>query len=132
MLGIIRLDVSPASALACLQCPPLVLSSLCCVWPKIIAGLWCETDTGLSCRQMFANAELARAAAEKEIQEARARTAAQRELADAQAQAAQRTLVVAREKAGNEAKSLFMSLMMHEVCPCPADPSLLQEISISM
>ncbi|BDA48630.1 probable histidine kinase 3 [Coccomyxa sp. Obi] len=66
-------------------------------------------------RQMFANAELARAAAEKEIQEARARTAAQRELADAQAQAAQRTLVVAREKAGNEAKSLFMSLMMHEV-----------------
>ncbi len=64
---------------------------------------------------MFANAELARAAAEKEIEEARARTAAQRALAEAQAQAAHRTLVVAREKAGNEAKSLFMSLMMHEV-----------------
>lgn len=77
---------------------------------------------------MFANAELARAAAEKEIQEARARTAAQRELADAQAQAAQRTLVVAREKAGNEAKSLFMSLMMHEVCPCP----LIREICTAL
>ena len=66
-------------------------------------------------RQMFANAQLARAAAEKEIEEARARTAAQRALADAQAQAAQRTLTVARERAANEAKSDFMSLMCHEV-----------------
>lgn len=79
---------------------------------------------------MFANAELARAAAEKEIEEARARTAAQRALAEAQAQAAQRTLVVAREKAGNEAKSLFMSLMMHEVlllslAAIPYSPELL-------
>ena len=48
-------------------------------------------------RQMFANAQLARAAAEKEIEEARARTVAQRALADAQAQAAQRALTVARE-----------------------------------
>ena len=64
---------------------------------------------------MFANAQLARAAAEKEIEEARARTAAQRALADAQAQAAQRALTVAREKAANEAKSEFMSLMCHEV-----------------
>ena len=64
---------------------------------------------------MFANAQLARAAAEKEIEEARARTVAQRALADAQAQAVQRALTVAREKAANEAKSEFMSLMCHEV-----------------
>lgn len=41
--------------------------------------------------------------------------AAQHELAQAQAQAQQRALVVAREKAANEAKSEFMSLMCHEV-----------------
>ncbi len=69
---------------------------------------------GAARRQMFANAQLARAAAEKEIEEARARTAAQRALAGAQAQAAQRALTVAREKAANEAKSEFMSLMCHE------------------
>lgn len=68
---------------------------------------------------MFANAQLARAAAEKEIEEARARTQAQQALADAQAQAAQRALVVAREKAANEAKSEFMSLMCHEVLTKP-------------
>lgn len=66
-------------------------------------------------RQMFANQQLARAAAEKEIEEARARTAAQHALAAAQQQAAQRALTVAREKAANEAKSEFMSLMCHEV-----------------
>ncbi len=41
--------------------------------------------------------------------------AAQHELAQAQAQAQQRALTVAREKAANEAKSEFMSLMCHEV-----------------
>eukprot|EP00884_Botryococcus_braunii_P011489 jgi/Botrbrau1/20340/Bobra.0006s0013.5 len=66
-------------------------------------------------RQMFANQQLARAAAEKEIEEARARSAAQHALAAAQQQAAQRALTVAREKAANEAKSEFMSLMCHEV-----------------
>lgn len=40
---------------------------------------------------------------------------AQHELAQAQAQAQQRALTVAREKAANEAKSEFMSLMCHEV-----------------
>ena len=45
-----------------------------------------ESDGDLNCRQMFANQLLARAAAEKEIQEAKARTRAQRALADAQAQ----------------------------------------------
>lgn len=66
-------------------------------------------------RQMFANQQLARAAAEKEIQEAKARTVAQSALADAQSQAAARALTVAKEKAANEAKSEFMSLMCHEV-----------------
>lgn len=64
---------------------------------------------------MFANQQLAREAAEKEIQEAKARTVAQRALADAQSQAAARALTVAKEKAANEAKSEFMSLMCHEV-----------------
>lgn len=64
---------------------------------------------------MFANQQMARAAAEKEIEEAKARTVAQRALADAQSQAAARALTVAKEKAANEAKSEFMSLMCHEV-----------------
>lgn len=66
-------------------------------------------------RQMFANHRLAFAAAEMEVHEAKARLEAQNQLAAAQAQAAQRKLVVAREKASNEAKSEFMSLMCHEV-----------------
>ena len=64
---------------------------------------------------MFANAQLARMAAEKELEEAQGRTTAQHALANARAQAAQRALVVAKEKASNEAKSEFMSLMCHEV-----------------
>lgn len=80
---------------------------------------------------MFANSELAKAAAEKEIEEARARTAAQRALADAQAQAAQRMLAVAREKAANEAKSDFMSILCHEVlCPLHPDAPHMQRQSI--
>ena len=78
---------------------------------------------------MFANAQLARMAAEKELEEAQGRTTAQHALANARAQAAQRALVVAKEKASNEAKSEFMSLMCHEVrrrllshsCKCPQD-----------
>eukprot|EP00891_Asterochloris_glomerata_P000074 jgi/Astpho2/74/Aster-04548 len=66
-------------------------------------------------RQMFANHKLASAAAEKELQEAQARATVQQQLAAAQAQAAHRALTVAREKAANEAKSEFMSLMCHEV-----------------
>ena len=69
----------------------------------------------MTCRQMFANAQLARMAAEKELEEAQGRTTAQHALANARAQAAQRALVVAKEKASNEAKSEFMSLMCHEV-----------------
>jgi len=72
----------------------------------------------MRCRQMFANAQLARMAAEKELAEARGRTTAQHALANARAQAAQRALVVAKEKASNEAKSEFMSLMCHEVLAC--------------
>lgn len=76
------------------------------------------TSTCMRCRQMFANAQLARMAAEKELAEARGRTTAQHALANARAQAAQRALVVAKEKASNEAKSEFMSLMCHEVLAC--------------
>jgi hypothetical protein len=60
---------------------------------------------------MYAHACLAAAAHEKELAEARARVAVERQLAAAQRQAAQRALSVAREKAANEAKSEFMSLM---------------------
>ena len=67
------------------------------------------------CRQMFSSQRLAAAAHGKELVEAQARVRAQRQLAAAQAQAAQRALSVAREKAANEAKSEFMSLMCHEV-----------------
>lgn len=66
-------------------------------------------------RQMFLNHRLAMLVAEKEIIEMRKRMEVQRELAEAQAQAAARALCVAREKASNEAKSDFMSLMCHEV-----------------
>ena len=54
---------------------------------------------------MYAHARLASAAHDKEMMEATARIQAQRELAAAQAQAAQRALIVAREKAAHEAKS---------------------------
>ena len=64
---------------------------------------------------MFASQLLAATAHEKELLEARARIKAQRQLAAAQAQAAHRALTVTREKASNEAKSEFMSLMCHEV-----------------
>lgn len=66
-------------------------------------------------RQVFSSQHLAQAAHEKELLEAQARIRVQRQLAAAQAQAAQRALSVAREKAANEAKSEFMSLMCHEV-----------------
>ncbi len=58
---------------------------------------------------------MAEAAHQAELLEVQARIAAQRQLAAAQAQAAHRALIVAREKAANEAKSDFMSLMCHEV-----------------
>ena len=64
---------------------------------------------------MFVNHRLAKIAAEKELQEAQARINVQQLLATAQAQAAQRALIVVREKAANEAKSEFMSVMCHEV-----------------
>ena len=66
-------------------------------------------------RQMFASQRLASQAHHAELLEAQARIRAQRQLAAAQAQAAHRALTVARERAANEAKSEFMSLMCHEV-----------------
>ena len=64
---------------------------------------------------MFSSQLMAASAHQKELLEARARIKAQRQLAAAQAQAAHRALTVTREKASNEAKSEFMSLMCHEV-----------------
>ena len=85
---------------------------------------------------MFANQQLAHDAAEKEIQEARKRTVAQRALADAQGQAAARALIVAKEKAANEAKSEFMSLMCHEVRTplngCLASAEMLLETALEV
>ena len=66
-------------------------------------------------RQMFSSQRLASQAHHQELLEAQARIRAQRQLAAAQAQAAHRALTVARERAANEAKSEFMSLMCHEV-----------------
>ena len=66
-------------------------------------------------RQMFCSQRLASQAHHQELLEAQARIRAQRQLAAAQAQAAHRALTVARERAANEAKSEFMSLMCHEV-----------------
>lgn len=68
-------------------------------------------------RQAFMHHRLALAAAGKEVREARSRVEMERALAAAQAQAATRAISVAQEKAANEAKSEFMSLMCHEVCP---------------
>lgn len=54
----------------------------------------------------------------------------------AHAQAAQRALVVAREKASNEAKSEFMSLMCHEVRTplngCLASAEMLLETALEV
>ncbi len=66
-----------------------------------------------------------------------ARVLIERELAAAQQQAAARALVVAKEKAANEAKSEFMSLMCHEVrtplngCLASAEMLLDTELSVS-
>ncbi len=92
--------------------------SVCCLGWRPSKACAC------ACRQMFANAQLARMAAEKELEEAQGRTTAQHALANARAQAAQRALVVAKEKASNEAKSEFMSLMCHEVSHPSAEPPL--------
>ena len=85
---------------------------------------------------MFVNIRLAKVAAEKELQEAQARIDMQQQLAAAQAQAAQRAITVAREKAANEAKSEFMSLMCHEVRTplngCLASAEMLLEMPLQV
>lgn len=112
------------------------------MWKKQPTALSAPPLLPPSLRQMFASQLLAASAHEKELLEARARIKAQRQLAAAQAQvgrrsstgsrkmdtagvelphtcppsqAAHRALTVTREKASNEAKSEFMSLMCHEV-----------------
>ena len=85
---------------------------------------------------MFVNRRLAKIAAEKELQEAQARINVQQQLSAAQAQAAQRAIVVVREKAANEAKSEFMSLMCHEVRTplngCLASAEMLLEMPLQV
>ena len=87
-------------------------------------------------RQMFVNHRLAKIAAQKELQEAQARIDVQQQLSAAQAQAAQRAIVVARERAANEAKSEFMSLMCHEVRTplngCLASAEMLLEMPLQV
>lgn len=89
-----------------------------------------------TCRQMFVNHTLAKIAAKKELQEAQARIDVQQQLSAAQAQAAQRAIVVVREKAANEAKSEFMSLMCHEVRTplngCLASAEMLLEMPLQV
>ena len=91
---------------------------------------------GATRRQMFVNHRLAKIAAEKELQEAQARIDVQQQLSAAQAQAAQRAIVVVREKAANEAKSEFMSLMCHEVRTplngCLASAEMLLEMPLQV
>ena len=88
------------------------------------------------CRQLFVNHRLAKVAAEKELQQAQARINVQQQLSVAQQQAAQRTITVAREKAANEAKSEFMSLMCHEVRTplngCLASAEMLLEMPLQV
>lgn len=100
-------------------------------------GKCCEMQhAAVFCRQMFVNHRLAKIAAEKELQEAQARINVQQQLSAAQAQAAQRAIVVVREKAANEAKSEFMSLMCHEVRTplngCLASAEMLLEMPLQV
>lgn len=85
---------------------------------------------------MFVNHRLAKIAAEKELQEAQARINVQQQLSAVQAQAAQRAIVLVREKAANEAKSEFMSLMCHEVRTplngCLASAEMLLEMPLQV
>lgn len=66
-------------------------------------------------RQSFASHRLALSAAATEVEEVRARVAAERELASAQALAQAKSLLVDRERASNEAKSEFISMLCHEI-----------------
>lgn len=101
-----------------------------------IAAVWSLNSAFIGHRQMFVNHRLARIAAGKELQEAQARINVQEQLATAQQQAAQRNITVAREKAANEAKSEFMSLMCHEVRTplngCLASAEMLLEMPLQV
>lgn len=103
---------------------------------RAIAAVWSLNSAFVGHRQMFVNHRLARIAAGKELQEAQARINVQEQLATAQQQAAQRNITVAREKAANEAKSEFMSLMCHEVRTplngCLASAEMLLEMPLQV
>ena len=88
-------------------------------------------------RQSFASHRLALSAAATEVEEARARVAAERELASAQALAEAKSLLVDRERAANEAKSEFISMLCHEIrtplngCLASAEMLLQTELDVS-
>ncbi|KAL4451935.1 hypothetical protein ABPG75_007597 [Micractinium tetrahymenae] len=92
--------------------PPEALVHILVAWAVgALMAFVCDSNR----RQTFVSHKLALGAASKELEEVQARVLMERELAAAQQQAAARALVVAKEKAANEAKSEFMSLMCHEV-----------------
>ncbi|KAL4543591.1 hypothetical protein Ndes2437B_g01414 [Nannochloris sp. 'desiccata'] len=66
-------------------------------------------------RQSFTSHHMALIAAATEVAEVRARVAAEKQLASAQALAEAKSLLVDRERASNEAKSEFISMLCHEI-----------------
>lgn len=88
-------------------------------------------------REAFANHRRALAAANTELTEVRARVAAEHELAAAQSVAEARSALAAREKASNEAKSDFISMLCHEIrtplngCLASAEMLLQTDLSVS-
>jgi len=66
-------------------------------------------------RHSFTSNRMALIAAGTEVAEVRARVAAEKELASAQALAQAKSLLVDRERASNEAKSEFISMLCHEI-----------------
>lgn len=88
-------------------------------------------------RQSFASHRLALSAAATEVEEVRARIAAERELASAQALAEAKSLLVDRERAANEAKSEFISMLCHEIrtplngCLASAEMLLQTDLDVS-
>lgn len=64
---------------------------------------------------MFASQERAEYAHRKEMEEAQARIQAQRELTAAHMLATEKSVLMAKEVAANEAKSEFMRVMCHEI-----------------
>lgn len=87
-------------------------------------------------REAFANHHRALTAASAELAEMHARIAAERELALAQASAKAKAVLVERERAANEAKSEFISMLCHEIRTplngCLASAEMLLETKLNV